>query len=770
MPTFAYGTWNTQTVDQSGFVGTVSIAVSSTGIPHLSYCESIITVTQGAYPYYGDEYNSTHYIKYANLVNSNWDIQTVDTGEQASECAIALDAAGKPHIAYSIADQYGRLNCLKYASLTGSIWGTQIVDQNVCSTISLVLASNGNPHIAYCDSVFGSLKYASWTGTKWDIATIDQTGGPSSLALDSNSLPQISYLDESGLKYARYTGSSWEVRSVDRNGTGTPSLVLDHQGNPHVSYGGKYASYTSAGWTIQEVGFSGSLALDSTETPHIAYITHAELKYASLTSSGWSSIVIDQTNADTFGSSSSISLALDSNGNTHVGYNTVSGYWAHGTDMINVKYAYVAGSPTETAMPSSPYVFVGNGIISEELLWNRQVVTSVDDIGNNDDYGSMTLDSSGHPHISYSTYDGTGGYYLKYATQTGPVWTNQTVDRYCWQNSIAVDSMGNPHIAYASSDGVQYASWTGSTWTYQIVDAQGGNQPCLKFDAAGNPHVLYADHNSYSLKYASWSGTTWKIQTIDSTVEWVEGDSLALDSAGNAHVCYGVASSGDLMYAVWNGLSWSGQKVDTGSSPSLVLDSQGNPHISYRSYGKNYFEYLLCYAVWTNSKWDIQTVDESSQLGGSSLCLDSQGSPRISYSVSGSLRFAAWVNSSWYLQMVDPYGCTFNYLALDQNGNPYICYHDAANRYVKYAYADISSIPPPTQTDTTNPTINPSQTSPNGASETIAPTPAILAPVTVGATLAVTVIIIIAALSYIRHRKTANNDGQSKVTAVFLST
>ena len=55
---------------------------------------------------------------------------------------------------------------------------------------------------------------------------------------------------------------------------------------------------------------------------------------------------------------------------------------------------------------------------------------------------------AGNPHISY--YDESNGH-LKYATKTGSLWTNETVDTAVnvgGYTSLVLDGTGNPHISY----------------------------------------------------------------------------------------------------------------------------------------------------------------------------------------------------------------------------------------------------------------------------------------------------------------------------------
>ena len=82
---------------------------------------------------------------------------------------------------------------------------------------SLALDSNGYPHISYCDWTNMDLKYAYWDGADWQIQTVDSegwVGGHTSLALDSNGYSHISYFDDTNtaLKYTYWDGANGRYR------------------------------------------------------------------------------------------------------------------------------------------------------------------------------------------------------------------------------------------------------------------------------------------------------------------------------------------------------------------------------------------------------------------------------------------------------------------------------------------------------------------------------------------------------------------------------
>jgi len=126
------------------------------------------------------------------------------------------------------------------------------------------------------------------------------------MALDESDRPHISYYGNGPLRYAYYNGMTWIIEIVDTQVGDAiyTSIELDSTGYPHISYfdpagapgysGLKYARKTGEGWEITRVdttmntGWFSSLALDSTDRPHIAYLdwNNFDLKYAYITDVG----------------------------------------------------------------------------------------------------------------------------------------------------------------------------------------------------------------------------------------------------------------------------------------------------------------------------------------------------------------------------------------------------------------------------------------------------------------------------------------------------
>ncbi len=311
------------TVDTEGGSDT-SIALDDNGYPHISYYAG--GVSGG--------------LKYTHWTGSAWDGLDASVGPDmvdhtdnfvGYDNSIALDTSGYPHISY-----YDSWNsALKYARWTGSNWdgldastGPDFLDVSgaVGKYTSIALDDNGYPHISYSyfDATNYDLKYVRWTGSAWDGLTssnpdtVDTSGNVgiyTSIALDDNGYPHISYFDGTNydLKYARWTGSAWDG--------------LDASAGPDaVDTTGDVGSYTS-------------IALDSSGYPHISYIdkTKTALKYVRWTGSTWDGLDAS-IGPDTVDTAKPLenytSIALDDNGYPHISY--LGGY----TSLKYARYGY----------------------------------------------------------------------------------------------------------------------------------------------------------------------------------------------------------------------------------------------------------------------------------------------------------------------------------------------------------------------------------------------------------------------------------------------
>ncbi len=300
--TFIYGlkyayhngsAWQIEMVDEDISPGwETSLALDTLGHPHIAYHEA------------------HEALRYAHHDGSAWDIQIVDSGGDVGENAsLELDSAGAPHIAYT--DRTS--DTIRYANLVGTEWQTEtVITMPDANTIDLDLAldSANHPHLCfYHDDPVNdtALRYAYHNGTAWQFETVDgdvfYNGQECSIALDSQDHPHISYRDI-GLFYAHRI-TSWQVVVVDDDffAGDSNSLALDHLDRPRIAFTDwdtdlpsdeeqlQYA-YLGSVWQIETVDVAGetsryedeSLVLDADDQPHIAYwdLGPDDLKYATV--------------------------------------------------------------------------------------------------------------------------------------------------------------------------------------------------------------------------------------------------------------------------------------------------------------------------------------------------------------------------------------------------------------------------------------------------------------------------------------------------------
>ena len=331
---------------------------------------------------------------------------------------------------------------------------------------SLVLDKNNFPHISYYDYTNGDLKYAYWTGSSWNIQSVDiwgNVGRYSSITLNKEGHPHISYYDYTNkdLKYAYWTGSYWSIKKVDGDG---------------------------------KVGLYTSIVLDSLGLPHISYCDYTKraLKYAYWDGSSWDKKTIDNSGticmSEYFGDYTSI--AIDSEDHVHISYCDNGNF--------DLKYAYQYDS-----------------------TWRIEVVDSYGNVGQ---YSSIVLDDNDNPHIGfgYFSLNNSLKFDLKYAVKTNDNWNVEIIDSEGdirkWI-SIKLDTENLPHISYYDyyEGSLKYTYNSGSDWVFDTVETEGStgcfNSLCL--DSSNNPSISYYDWGSKALKFALLQQNDWDIQIVE---------------------------------------------------------------------------------------------------------------------------------------------------------------------------------------------------------------------------------------------------------------
>ncbi len=315
-------------------------------------------------------------------------------------------------------------------------------------------------------------------------------------------------------------------------------------------------------------------------------------------------------------------LAVDSNNVTHIAYSQLTN-----DEKYSIQYASWNGTG-----------------------FNTQAIDTVEG-----SVYSLVLDANDNPHVLYShsfeSYNQAFINELIIATLNGGSWVRQDTGINARYAVLALDSSGNPHIAYTDDKTVKYASWTGTTWTNQIVDTYASipRSLFLSFDSHDTPKILYAftrsitlvqdmGWNYENLKLASFENSGWDIQNFTLNVN--DFGDMVLDSKGFPHfICqefFPITTGGGnstLFYASWNGVVWNTEPVISNTAlnsiGSLTLDSNGNPHICYVIPAPN-GETKMLYASWTGKAWNTQTVENISASGPCYLALDVSGNPHIS--------------------------------------------------------------------------------------------------------------------------------------------
>ena len=333
--------------------------------------------------------------------------------------------------------------------------------------------------------------------------------------------------------------------------------------------------------------------------------------------------------------------------------------------------------------------------------WTKTTADYTDESGPEN---AIVVDSNGHVHIVYIN---GGNYKIMHAVNEGSGWTTAEVDScpgsYCWDAHMVVDGNDELHVAYSSQgEKLVYQHFDGQDWNGGVVSSYARFAPVgIAVDSNNLPHISYSQTGQWcgnGLRLASFDGSAWTTQSVDAGTNKGCDSSIVIDDNDHVYIAYQDRDNSKLKFATNKSGSWLSYSPDASSfgnnmypgySTSLAMDEQGQFHIAHYDSDNEDLRYSTGVP---NGQWANSIVDASGNTGKNpSIAVDAAGDLHIVYSSwSGfDLKYATLKpssSSSWQkssIQTQDMVGDS-NAIYID-NGMIHVAYSDDSNDVLKYA-------------------------------------------------------------------------------------
>ena len=482
------GGWQTEVVEASNpdAVGTAaypSLALDGNDRPHIAY-----------------NGNSGYEVRYAKKVTTSWQVETAVnlplSARSSGRVSLILDSGDNPRVAFA-RRKFGGERALAYAAWDGAFWQTQIVDNNGADLgryNALALDAAGKPHIGYYDAFYGDLRFAS-KAPAWITETLKDTGQIRSPALAvQDAQPSVGYYDQSsGQVEVTFWNGIWEFAPLAFVSNPVDQVSMDASLNKaHLSYYDAdnqrlvYVSGSGSTWSSMAVDSSGDVGKhndlvvvgDADALVRIAYwdVTNSQVKLARIDGSNlrvYSNTVGPVLNA-TSGPLAATVLPAGDIGVSY--YDGVNG---------DLRFARL-DLETET--------------------WTDELVDGISaDVGR---LNAVETDGSeGVPVFAYYdetndaikfAYEQDGAFYIEVAVPSAGLVNSLSME-------LGLNSRLRPRIAYTTQAGnaVYFATKPQGTWQVENVD-QGSSLSDVSLDLNSRPYLAYVDNGLY---YAFRSAT-----------------------------------------------------------------------------------------------------------------------------------------------------------------------------------------------------------------------------------------------------------------------
>ncbi len=590
--------------------------------------------------------------------------------DNAASPAIAIDLAGRLHLAFRTTDEPTRVI---HAVKEDGVWSPSVVGVDTGMVApGLFLDEGDSPHVAFAQAGLG-VAYAYRIDGTWQVepveGSLENAGRHFSLAIDAGGTPHLAYALDGIVKYATRTAKGWQATAFCAGGVESAhALRLGPSGRPQVAFRAddslRLGVFDGIAWqyeqidTAEQTGRFASLFVDAEGSRHVVYANpdRNELRYATDASGDWEALTVFTASTGEAGTWTALVRGEDAVlyaaffATEGLGLATGDGgAWdVRLLDGGGTVGLYAAVAADEGGNPHAAYFDLTHRRLKYArktgIDWSLEVVDQSADLGY---YPSLAVDAAGFAHIAY--YDRDHGD-LRYTTNLLGPWTAIVVDAaddVGLNPALVLDAGDRVHITYFSAIGfgtLSYATNADGPWRTEIVDAAGdmGFYSSLAVDAAGAAHVAYQDRTAGAVLYATNESGLWAISSVDASGTAGAYVNLLLDEGGGAHLIYRAEATGALRYAHRgpDDTFWQRETIDTPGlffSPSAIIDAGGVLHLIYYLADPPQVVY-----VWgASGAWTQATLDTGPVLSGvTSLAIDSAGWLHAAYAGSSSLKAA----------------------------------------------------------------------------------------------------------------------------------
>jgi len=337
--TCATSSWLLSVIRKGEQPESISIDADSSNKPHMIY-----TLDKLVYNSDDEAYTQNKYLRYYFKRTSSWIVVDLDTyissdtvnNKKFTYPKIIFDSSGNGHVGYI---NYTSRE-LKYIFMGDGYWlRATVVENEEITGSNLDADASGHAHFSYIGS--GDIKYATNRTGVWETEIIEDTDNLAmfpSITVDQDNLVHVSYYDDYGyqqggaIKYATDESGNWVTSIVKETAVDInyfPSIVADSTGGVHIIYFDEanntlvHATKVTDAWDMSIINNNvdtagSSVYVDSLSRLHVSYVDYENniLLYSTNITGSWKTYAIDARSYVNRGSS----IAIDSNGEAHLGY------------------------------------------------------------------------------------------------------------------------------------------------------------------------------------------------------------------------------------------------------------------------------------------------------------------------------------------------------------------------------------------------------------------------------------------------------------------